>query len=121
MDSMSLTGFLKLLTGKPVGAGLFAYLASRDANQNRVKLEKARQEASSALISQLPNGAVFRESTADGWREIWMPTSQDPPVILPTASMEPAYGIASQGAVAGQKPKAITGKGKRALDGPSGS
>ena len=44
---MSLTGFLKLL--KPGGTGLFAYLASRDANQNRVRLEKARQEASTAL------------------------------------------------------------------------
>jgi hypothetical protein len=99
VDSMSLTGFLKLLTGKPSLTGLFAYLASRDTNKSRVELEKARQEASTALISRLPNGAVFRESTTDGWREILMPPVQDPPVIALLASSAAQSEIADQNLV----------------------
>jgi hypothetical protein len=105
---MSLTGFLKLLTGKPSLTGLFAYLASRDANKSRVELEKARQEASTALISRLPNGAVFRESTMDGWREILMPSAQDPPVIVLPAD------TAEQSAIADQNPISIGGQSELA-------
>jgi hypothetical protein len=99
VDSMSLTGFLKMLTGKPSLTGLFAYLASRDANKSRVVLEKARQEASTALISRLPNGAVFRESTTDGWREILMPPTQDPPVIVLPADTAEQSAIADQNSI----------------------
>jgi hypothetical protein len=93
---MSLTGFLKLLTGKPSLTGLFAYLTSRDANKSRVELEKARQETSTALISRLPNGAVFRESTAEGWREILMPPAQDQPIVFLPAEIAEEIKIANQ-------------------------
>ena len=108
---MSLTGFLKLLSGRSGGTGLFAYLTSRNTNKNRVELEKARQETSTALIGQLPNGAVFRESTSDGWREIWMPPLQGPQVIFfPAADGEPVSRTASQDAVMDQNQKAIGGE-----------
>jgi hypothetical protein len=69
---MSLMWFLKQLAG-PKSSGFFAYLISRNQNKSRIELEKARQEAAADLIDHLPGGAVYRESTADGSREIWMP------------------------------------------------
>jgi hypothetical protein len=89
---MSLMWSLKRLSG-PKDAGLFAYLTSRNQNKSRIELEKARQAAATDLIDHLPDGAVFRESTADGWREIWMPPMQAPPLFfLPADSGEsPQY------------------------------
>jgi 2-C-methyl-D-erythritol 4-phosphate cytidylyltransferase len=85
---VSLTGFVRGLIGS--GTGVFAYLISRDENKSKVELELARQQASTALISQLPDGAVFRESTANGWREIWMPPSQTSQlIVLPSDAARP--------------------------------
>lgn len=64
---------LKRLTSGSQGAGLFGYLTSRDQNQSRVKYENARKEATKDIIGHLPDGAVYREGTPDGWREILMP------------------------------------------------
>ena len=62
----------KLVYGRQ-GTGFFCYLASRDRNRTRIKLEKTRKEATGDIIEHLPNGAVYREGTPDGWREILMP------------------------------------------------
>jgi hypothetical protein len=64
--------FKRLAAGTQM-AGLFGYLSSRDRNKTRIKLEKARQEATKEIIDHLPSGAVYREGTSDGWREIVMP------------------------------------------------
>jgi hypothetical protein len=61
------------------GTGLFPYLASRDQNRTRIKLEKARQEATTQIIACLPSGAIYREGTPDGWREIRMPRQRQQP------------------------------------------
>jgi hypothetical protein len=90
VDGMSLMWFLKRLVG-PKSAGLFTYLTSRNQNMTRLELERARQAAATDLIDHLPAGAVFRESTADGWREIWMPLLHAPPLfVIPADSSEPA-------------------------------
>jgi hypothetical protein len=73
--------FLKRLVD-PKSAGFFAYLTSRDQNKSRIELEKARQAAAADLIDHLPDGAVFRESTTDGWREIWMPPLRALPLFV---------------------------------------
>jgi hypothetical protein len=82
VDGISLMWFLKRLTGGPKNFGLFAYLTVRNQNKSRVELEKARQAAAADLIDHLPNGAVFRERTPDGSREIWMPPLQPHPLIV---------------------------------------
>jgi hypothetical protein len=111
---MHLTGIMRMLTGRPGSTGLFAYLSSRNVNKSRVELERARQEASTALIRQLPNGAVFRESTTDGWREILMPAPPGQPgIVLPATSTQPPCGTDVQDVIAGQRPKAISGEGDR--------
>ena len=104
---MSLMWFLKRLGG-PTGAGLFAYLTSRNQNKSRIELEKARQVAATDLIDHLPDGAVFRESTADGWREIWMPPLQAPPLFaLPADSGEFTQDASTLGELLAQNPKAL--------------
>jgi len=104
---MSLTGLARALLGS--GTGLFAYLAGRNENRNKVELEKARQEASAALISQLPDGAVFRESTPNGWREILMPPCQEARlIILPADAGQPACRPNSPDVFARQAPRVIT-------------
>jgi len=64
--------FKRLATGS-TEMGLFGYLSNRDQNKTRIKLESARQQATMDIIDHLPNGAVYREGTPDGWREIMMP------------------------------------------------
>jgi hypothetical protein len=80
----------ELLGSHPDGVGLFGYLASRDRNRTRIKLEDARREATSDLIDHLPYGTVYRETTRDCRREIWMPSQPEPPVLLfPVVHHEP--------------------------------
>jgi hypothetical protein len=82
--------FSELLGGHPNGLGLFGYLASRDRNRTRIKLEDACSEATSDLIDHLPYGAVYRETTRECRREIWMPSQPQPPVLLlPVVHHEP--------------------------------
>jgi hypothetical protein len=105
---MSLMWFLKRLVA-PKGTGLFAYLTSRNQNKSRVELEKARQAAATDLIDHLPDGAVFRESTADGWREIWMPPLHAPPLfVIPADSTEPAQGTDTLDESLAQNPRALS-------------
>jgi hypothetical protein len=105
---MSLIWFLKRLGG-PKGAGLFTYLTSRNQNKSRIELEKARQAAATDLIDHLPDGAVFRESTADGWREIWMPPIQQetPRFFLPADSREAIQDPSTLDELLSHNPKAL--------------
>ncbi len=57
---------LKRLAAGPGETGLFSYLASRDRNKTRIKLEEVRHEATKEIIDHLPSGAVYREGTSDG-------------------------------------------------------
>jgi hypothetical protein len=70
----------------PDRIGVFGYLAIRDRNRCQVELEHARQEAAKDLIECLPCGAVYREGTADSWREIWMPPAPRSPLFVIPAS-----------------------------------
>jgi hypothetical protein len=81
----------ELLGSHPDGVGLFGYLASRDRNRTRVKLEDARRETANDLIGHLPYGSVYRETTRDCRREIWMPSRPQSPVLFfPVVHHEPA-------------------------------
>jgi hypothetical protein len=81
----------ELLGGHRDGVGLFGYLAGRDCNRTRVKLEAACREATNDLIGHLPYGAVYRETTRNCQREIWMPSQPQPPVLpFPVVHHEPA-------------------------------
>lgn len=67
--------------------GLWGYLASRDENKSRIELERTRTAGTRELIQHLPAGAILREGTSDGWREIHMPSVPLPQVpffVLPT-------------------------------------
>lgn len=79
---MVVAWFLKRFAGGPGSSGLFAYLSRRDDNKTRIELEKARGAVVKDIIGQLPDGAVFRESTGNGWREIYMPPSQASPLFF---------------------------------------
>ena len=70
---MALRWFLKRLARGAQDTGLWGYLASRDQNKSRIELERVRVAGTKELIDHLPNGAVYREGTPDGWREIQMP------------------------------------------------
>ena len=81
----------ELLGSHRDGVGLFGYLASRDRNRTRVKLEAACREATNDLIGHLPYGAVYRETTRNCQREIWMPSQPQRPVQpFPIVHHEPA-------------------------------
>ena len=71
-------GWMSLLVSHPEGVGLFGYLTNRDRNRTRIKLEDVRREATNDLIDHLPCGAVYRETTGDCLREIWMPPQPQP-------------------------------------------
>lgn len=73
-----------LLASHPGRVGLFEYLACRDRNRTRIKLEDARREATNDLIDRLPYGAVYRETARDCRREIWMPSPPQSPLLLST-------------------------------------
>jgi len=91
--TMAWVGIFKRLTAGPHGAGLFSYLASRDRNKTRIKLEKARQEATKEIIDHLPSGAIYREGTSDGWREIVMPQlPQSSLLVVPVEQREHPAG-----------------------------
>lgn len=76
-----------MLAPKAQETGLFSYLASRDHNKTRVKLEKARQEATKDIIDHLHAGGVYREGTSEGWREILIQAPQSP--IFPASAKQP--------------------------------
>jgi hypothetical protein len=80
---------LKKLVDDLRGTGLFGYLAVRDRNRTEIQLECARKDSMTKIIELLPPGAVYREGTADGWREIYMP-SDNPPylLVLPSTKKE---------------------------------
>src|ERR1700722_9137221 len=87
---MAWGGLLRRLGNGQQGLGLWGYLAIRAQNKAVADREKARIEATKDLINHLPSGAVYREGTPDGWREIWMPnTSQQSLFLLPVDHLEP--------------------------------
>ena len=71
---------IRRLTGGSQDPGFFGYLTSRDQNKTRIERDKVRMEETKEIISRLPYSAVYREGTADGWREIQMPPP--PPVFV---------------------------------------
>jgi hypothetical protein len=75
---MALGWISGLLASHPGAGGLFGYLTNRDRNRTRIKLVDARREAANDLIDHLPYGAVYRETTRDCIREIWMPPQPRP-------------------------------------------
>jgi hypothetical protein len=79
---MGLGWILRRLAGDSRRAGLFDYLARRDDNKTRVKLENDRRGAARDLVDRLPSGAVYREKTADGWMEIQTPDAAGPPSLF---------------------------------------
>jgi hypothetical protein len=90
---MAWTWILGRLGSGRQGTGLFGYLAARDQNKTRIKLENARREATREIIDHLPGGAVFREGTPDGWREILMPHASQPQLLaFPAGRAETAQG-----------------------------
>jgi hypothetical protein len=88
--TMALGWILKRLANRTQGTGLWSYLTSRDQNKTKIKLEKARVAGTTELIQQLPKGAVYREGTSDGWREIQMPSTPQPLFFLPVQQGESA-------------------------------
>jgi hypothetical protein len=86
--------FKKLATGSQ-GMGLFGYLACKDQNKTRIKLEDARRQATRDIIDNLPSGAVYREGTPDGWREIMMPWEPRSSLfMLPIEQRDPTDSLA---------------------------
>jgi hypothetical protein len=73
---------VKMLATRSQGTGLFGYLASMDRNKTRVRLEKARQEATKEIIDHLAGGGVYREGTPEGWREIMIPQALQSPIFV---------------------------------------
>lgn|ERR1700676_1869325 len=73
---------VKMLATRSQGMGLFGYLASMDHNKTRVRLEKARQEATKDIIDHLAGGGVYREGTPEGWREILIPQVPQSPIFV---------------------------------------
>jgi hypothetical protein len=105
---MALGWIIRKFVGGSPGTGLFSYLTSRDQNKKRIELENARQEATKNIIAHLPNGAVFREGTPDGWREILMPpVTQSPLFVLPVENPEPAQGRPYEPTELPQQPRAL--------------
>jgi hypothetical protein len=109
---MALMLFLKRLVGGTGEGGLFAYLAKINDNKTRIEVERARQATASDLLSNLRDGVVLRQSTADGWTlEIWMPPSQATPMfILQTDSRESAQDSPHATELAAQHAKALNQK-----------
>jgi hypothetical protein len=64
---------LRWILGLVRGSGLWGYLTSRDQNKSQIELAKVHVVETKELIKDLPYGAVYREGTRDGWREIHMP------------------------------------------------
>jgi hypothetical protein len=84
---------LKRFTDVSRSTGLWSHLASKAREKSKIELEKTRTEATKQLIDHLPYGAVLREGTTDGWREIQMPDApQSPLLILPMESHGPGGG-----------------------------
>jgi hypothetical protein len=94
-------------------AGLFDYLASRDRNKMRVTLEDRRREAAKDLVGRLPNGAVYREKTADGWMEIQMPdpARQPPLFVVPMDQRDRPQGCHDPSVQPPQQPRALGHEG----------
>jgi hypothetical protein len=88
---MALGWISGLLTSHHGGVGLFAYLTDRDRNRTRIKLVDVRREATIDIIDHLRDGVVYRETTRDCMREIWMPPQPRRRVLLsPVTHHEPA-------------------------------
>jgi len=84
---------IRRLTGGSQDPGFFGYLTSRDQNKTRIERDKVRMEETKEIISRLPYSAVYREGTADGWREIQMP----PPPPVTTATRPASRRVRSTG------------------------
>lgn len=85
MILMSLRWILRQLGASSRHTGFFGYLLRRDDNKTRIQLENARHQATTDLIDRLPRGALYREGTADGWREIQiLDTARSSLFVLPT-------------------------------------
>src|ERR1700733_8344943 len=79
---MALRWIFKRLAHEARTGGMWGYLTSRDQHKSRIELERVRIEGTKDLIQHLPNGAVYREGTASGWREIQIPAASQPPLFV---------------------------------------
>jgi hypothetical protein len=79
---MVLRWIFKRLAHARQATGLWGYLAGRDQNRSRIELERTRVAGTKDLIQHLPHGAVYREGTPDGWREIQMPPVSQPSMLV---------------------------------------
>ena len=96
---MSLTRVPKTANWKAKPYGLFAYLASRDANKSRVKTEKARQEPRTS-----PNKPTAKRCRIPGKHHGRMARDLDaadpgPPVIVLPADTAEQSAIADENSI----------------------
>lgn len=109
---MALSWILKRLAHGAQASGIWDYLASRNQNKSRIELERARIAGTKELIEHLPNGAVYREGTASGWREIQMPSaSQQPPLFVLPVEQHQSVEESSEVAELSRSPMAL-GRGE---------
>jgi len=111
---------LKRLAHGAQATGLWGYLASRDQNKSRIELERARVAGTKELIEHLPNGAVYREGTPDGWREIQMPSTSQLPLFVLPVEQHGSTKQASESAELSHSPMALGQREEsRPPDGPA--
>lgn len=102
-------------------AGLFDYLASRDRDKTRAKIEDRRREAAKDLVDRLPNGAVYREKTADGWMEIQMPDpARQPPLFVVPMDRDRQQGCQDPAVQPPQQRRALGHEGGPGVIDPDG-
>lgn len=102
-----------------VYGGMFGYLAGRNWNKTeielareqaraQVELEQTRGATTQQIIDHLPAGAVFREGTASGWREIQMPPVANSALFVLAETHQDAHQAACQSdELSAQSPKAL--------------
>ena len=91
------------------GTGLWGYLTIRAQIKGRIELEEARTRGTGVLIAQLREGgiAVFRESTPDGSREIWMQDVQQSSLFVLSGEQCEPSGESPEPAEFPQQPRAL--------------
>jgi hypothetical protein len=78
------------LRGKPGKDGIWDYLGKRSADRSRVELEKVRNDGTQKLLPLLKPGMVLTEGGPDWYREIRMPETLPPAMLLTTVMPQPS-------------------------------
>jgi hypothetical protein len=110
--------------------GLFGYLANRNWNKTeielarertgaQVELEQTREATTQQIIGHLPAGAVFREGTASGWREIQMPpVAHSALFVLSETHNDPRQAACEADELSVQSPNALQQDDAQSLSEP---